>query len=248
MASTRARLVASENRATPHTSLAGARSAAMGKAICPAGPVMRIFFPAIMSDDTGVDRGTIVRIAAGQGALGESSDLLIPALEAAADYVVCDSLAEATTSMMALDRRQNEALGFAPDLGVRLDIAVPYVAERGTRLITNAGGVNPVAAHRLAVANARAAGFSGLRIGLVWSDVARPDHLLGREVYLGAAGVVEALQQGADVVITGRVADAALFLAPLVTSSGGRGRTGAGWRPVSSSATCSSVPTRWRAE
>src|SRR5439155_22582575 len=113
----------------------------------------------------------------------------------------------------ALDRQQNEASGYAPDLAARLAIALPYVAQRGTRLITNAGGVNPVAAHRLTVATARAAGFRDLRVALVWADVDRPEGLLGREVYLGAVGVVDALAQGADVVITGRVADAALFLA-----------------------------------
>ena len=150
-----------------------------------------------------------MRVACGQGAMAESPDLLVPAFESGADYVVCDSLAEATTSMLALDRRADEAKGFAPDLASRLAIALPYVAERGTRFITNAGGVNPIAAHQLAVAAARP--FRGLRIGLVCADVG-----LGREVYLGAAGVVQALEEGADVVVTGRVADAALFLAPVV--------------------------------
>jgi hypothetical protein len=161
-----------------------------------------------------------VRVASGQGALGESPDLLVPAFEANVDYVVCDLLAESTTSMLALDRRRDEALGFAPDLTARLAIALPYVAERGTRFVTNAGGVNPVAAHRLVVAAARDAGFAGLRIGLAWADVERSPAVLGREVYLGAAGVVRALEQGADVVITGRVADAALFLAPMVFEHG----------------------------
>jgi hypothetical protein len=150
-----------------------------------------------------------VRVACGQGAMAESPELLVPAFESGADYVVCDSLAEATTSLLALDRSRDEALGFAPDLVRRLAIALPYVASRGTRFITNAGGVNPVAAHQATVAAARA--FPGLRIGLVCASVG-PD----REVYLGAGGVVRALAEGADVVITGRVADAALFLAPAV--------------------------------
>jgi len=162
----------------------------------------------------------MIRIASGQGALGESPDLLVPAFEAAPDYVVCDSLAESTTSLLALDRRRDERLGFAPDLAARLAIALPYVAERGTRLITNAGGVNPVAAHQLALAAARELGFGGLQVGLVLADLARPPGLLGREVYLGAGGVVDALAAGADVVITGRVADAALFLAPAVHEFG----------------------------
>ncbi len=161
-----------------------------------------------------------MRIASGQGALGESPDLLVPAFEAGVDYVVCDSLAEATTSMLALDRRRDERLGYAPDLEARLAIAVPYVADRGTRLVTNAGGVNPVAAHQLAVAWARRAGFGGLRVGLVCAPMERSTSVVGREVYLGAAGIVRALDQGADVVITGRVADAALFLAPAVFEHG----------------------------
>jgi Acyclic terpene utilisation family protein AtuA len=154
-----------------------------------------------------------VRIACGQGALAESPELLVPAFESGADYVVCDSLAEATTSLLAEDRRRDESAGFAPDLATRLSVALPYVAERGTRFVTNAGGVNPIAAHQAAVAAARQ--FAGLRIGLVCADVG-PE----REVYLGARGIVDALEQGADVVITGRVADAALFLAPAVHEYG----------------------------
>ena len=161
-----------------------------------------------------------MRVASGQGALGESHELLVPAFESAVDYVVCDSLAESTTSTLALERRRDEALGFAPDLAARLGIALPYVVELGTRLITNAGGVNPVAAHQLAVAAARDAGFLGLRIGLVCAEMERPPDALGREIYLGAEGVARALADGADVVITGRVADAALFLAPMMVDHG----------------------------
>src|SRR4029450_6380833 len=150
--------------------------------------------------------------ARGQGAAAESPELRVPAFEAAVDYVVCDSLAESTTSTLALDRQRDEALGYAPDLSARLSIALPYVVEREARLITNAGGVNPVAAHQLAVAAARDAGLRGLRVGLVCAEMVRPPDPLGREIYLGAEGVVRALADGADVVVTGRVADAALFL------------------------------------
>ena len=167
-----------------------------------------------------------IRVGSGQGAMAESPELMRSGLEASVDYLVCDSLAEATCSFLALDRQRDEALGFAADLGARLALALPYVAERGTTLITNAGGLNPIAAHQLALAAARASGFRGLRIGLVFADLP-PDvsglggsGVLGEEVYLGAAGVVEALAAGADVVITGRVADAALFLAPAVFEHG----------------------------
>jgi len=164
-----------------------------------------------------------IRIGAGQGAFGESAELMRPGFEAGVDYLVCDSLAETTCGFFALDRRRDESIGYAPDLGARLGIALPYVAERGTRLITNAGGFNPVAAHQQAVAIARASGHRGLRIGLVLFDQpVAPDRrtAFAEQVYLGADGVVRALQDGADVVITGRVADAALFLAPLVHEHG----------------------------
>jgi hypothetical protein len=148
--------------------------------------------------------------------MAESAELMRSSFDAGCDYVVCDSLAEATCSFLAQDRQRDEALGFAPDLGARLDIALPYVAERGTRWITNAGGVNPIAAHRLAVEAARP---FGVQVGLVFADLPATGEL-GNEVYLGAAGVVEALDRGARVVITGRVADAALFLAPAVFEHG----------------------------
>jgi hypothetical protein len=167
----------------------------------------------------------VVRIGAGQGAFGESAELMRPGLEARVDYLVCDSLAETTCGFFALDRRRDESQGYAPDLQARLRLALPYVAERGTRLVTNAGGFNPIAAHQMAIATARSMGVRGVRVGLVAFDrpVAPPDpsrHVFAEQVYLGAAGVVDALERGADVVITGRVADAALFLAPLVHEFG----------------------------
>ena len=165
-----------------------------------------------------------MRMASGQGALGESPELLVPVFEAGVDYVVCDSLAESTTSTLALDRRRDEALGYAPDLAARLAIALPYVVERGTRLVTNAGGVNPVAAHQLAVAAARNAGFRGLRIGLVCAEMERPPDARAARSTSARTGVARALAEGADIVITGRVADASLFLAPLVA----RARLGVG--------------------
>jgi hypothetical protein len=162
-----------------------------------------------------------VRIGSGQGAYGESPDLLRSSFEAGVDYVVCDSLAETTCGMFVLDQQRDEAQGWAPDLLARLDIGLPYLADSTTRLITNAGGVNALAAHQRAVAHARSCGFAGVRIGVVHHDPPPPADgdcaaTLASVAYAGAAGIVEALDRGADVVITGRVADAALFLAPLV--------------------------------
>jgi hypothetical protein len=165
-----------------------------------------------------------LRIGAGQGVMGEAPELLRSSFEAKVDYVVCDSLAETTCGMFVLDRHGDESRGWAPDLVRRLDVALPCVAADGTRLITNAGGLNPIAAHQRAVAHARAHGFHGLRIGFVHHDPPQSpgadEAAIATLAYAGAAGIVEALEQRADVVITGRVADAALFLAPLVHEHG----------------------------
>ena len=165
----------------------------------------------------------MVTIGAGQGVMGESPDLMRAVFDTGVDYVVGDSLAETTCGILALDRRDDEGRGWAPDLLARLTTALPHVVETGARLITNAGGVNPLAAHQHAVAHARQLGLGGLQIAVVHHDPPPDpahDGTLALVAYTGAAGVVRALEEGADVVITGRTADAALFLAPLVHEHG----------------------------
>jgi hypothetical protein len=186
--------------------------------------VAQVSRPTIQDNDRGTET---VRIAGGQGAFGESAEVLRWALATDPDYVVCDSLAETTCGMFALDQQRDESLGWAPDLLTRLEVALPVLATAAPhpRLITNAGGFNPIAAHQRAVAHARAAGCTGLRIAVVHHDPPddpspAPATSLASIVYAGAAGIVRALDDGADVVITGRVADAALFLAPLVHEFG----------------------------
>lgn len=167
----------------------------------------------------------VVRIGAGQGVVGEAPDLMRPVFEAGVDYVVCDALAETTCAGFALDRQVDESQGAAPDLPARFDVALPLVHSTGTTFITNGGGLNTIAAHQRAVAQARAMGLQGLRIAAVHHDPPADPGLdrsatVATVAYAGAAGIVQALAEGADVVITGRVADAALFLAPLIHEHG----------------------------
>src|SRR5207302_3862856 len=126
------------------------------------------------------------------------------------------------------DRQRDESLGYTRDLPLYLQAAMPFVLDGRTKFITNAGGINPVAAGRAVVGAARSLGVSGLKVATVVGDDVRgrgdelglPDDALFASAYLGARPIVEALDAGAQVVITGRVADASLFVAPLLHEFG----------------------------
>ncbi|HEX4427638.1 MAG TPA: acyclic terpene utilization AtuA family protein [Frankiaceae bacterium] len=171
-----------------------------------------------------MQREGAVRIGAGQGAFGESPELMLSSLRAGVDYLVCDSLAETTSAFFALDRKADEGAGYAPDLTARVGLALPWIAEGTTRLITNAGGHNPLAAHQAVIQAIRDAGQRGIQVAVVFAEPpqdARATYgpagdAFAEQVYLGAAGIAQALARGAQIVLTGRVADAALFLAPAI--------------------------------
>jgi len=169
-----------------------------------------------------------VRIGGGQGFYGDGIGPVADVLDAGVDYLVCEALAELTLAILQKDRQRDESLGYTRDLPLYLRAALPFVLDGRTKVITNAGGINPIAAGRAAVAAAKAAGATGLRIATVVGDdvrplagaVALPDDVLFANAYLGARPIVDALARGADIVITGRVADASLFVAPLVHEFG----------------------------
>jgi hypothetical protein len=177
-----------------------------------------------------------VRIAGGQGFYGDAPGPLVDVLTEEPDYVVLEALAELTLAILAKDRQRDETLGWTRDLPLYLLQLLPAVLEGKTTVITNAGGINPVAAGRMVTVAAERYGLSGFTVATVVgddlrahpemlpADVGDPEQLEFANAYLGARPIVEALEAGADVVITGRVADAALFLAPLVH------RHGWGWK------------------
>jgi hypothetical protein len=164
-----------------------------------------------------------VRLGGGQGFYGDGHAPVADLLAAGVDYLICEALAELTLAILQKDRQRDESLGYARDLPAYVHAAVPYLVDGTTKLITNAGGINPIAAGRAAVEALRAAGATGLTVATVVGDDVRgsadelglPDEALFANAYLGARPIVDALAAGADVVITGRVADASLFLAPL---------------------------------
>ena len=177
----------------------------------------------------------------GTGA-GYSGDRIEPAVELAEraeiDYLVFECLAERTIALAQLERQRDPARGFDPFLEARMRAVLPACRRRGIRVVTNAGAANPVAAATLVRDVASSLGMTGLRVAAVLGDdvlrLARdgalvdesgapfeaPSEMLSANVYLGAEPIVEALAGGADVVITGRVADSSLFLAPVMHELG----------------------------
>jgi hypothetical protein len=177
---------------------------------------------------------------------GFSSDRLEPAVdlarEGALDYLVFECIGERTMAFGHRDRQLDPRKGYNPQLGHRMRGVLPHLAASGTRIVTNMGVANVAAAAELTVAIARELGLAGLKVAAVEGDDVtgdmRPETVLfdhggrtigevglpvvGANVYLGIDAILPALEAGADVVITGRVADPSLFLAPLVHSYGWR--------------------------
>jgi hypothetical protein len=178
----------------------------------------------------------------GTGA-GFSADRLDPAVDLVAkgrlDAIVFECIGERTLAFGHRDRMAHPEAGYNPLLERRLRAVLPLCVEHGTRLITNMGVANPRGAAARAAQVARDLGLRGLRIAalegddvgaLIEPDTPLPDSgmtvrevgraLVGANSYLGADALLPALAAEADVVITGRVADPSLFLAPLCHAFG----------------------------
>ncbi|WP_175862814.1 acyclic terpene utilization AtuA family protein [Burkholderia cepacia] len=184
-----------------------------------------------------------VRIGAGAG---YSGDRIEPAVELAEhgqlDYLVFECLAERTIAIAQQARRQDPSLGYDPLLDARMRAVLPVAAPKGVRIVSNMGAANPRAAARRTARIAQSLGVAGLKVAAVEGDdvldvvlrgafrfeesgddvAAYRDRIVSANAYLGAAPIVDALAAGADVVLTGRVADPSLFAAPLIHAFGWR--------------------------
>ncbi|MBN3774401.1 acyclic terpene utilization AtuA family protein [Burkholderia sp. Se-20378] len=182
-----------------------------------------------------------VRIGAGAG---YSGDRIEPAVELAEhgqlDYLVFECLAERTIAIAQQARRKDPALGYDPLLDARMHAVLPVAAPKGVRIVSNMGAANPRAAARRTAQIAQSLGFAKLKVAAVEGDdvldvvqrgafrfeesgddvAAYRDRIVSANAYLGAAPIVDALAAGADVVLTGRVADPSLFTAPLIHAFG----------------------------
>jgi Acyclic terpene utilisation family protein AtuA len=178
------------------------------------------------------------RIGSGAGYAGDRID---PARELAErgrlQALVFECLAERTIALAQARKATNPNLGFDPLLGERLRAVLPACRRQGTRIITNMGAANPLAAGQETLRLARELGLKGLRVAVITGDDVLPwamtcdaplydskkasvsevrPGLVSANAYLGADALMPALVGEADVIITGRVSDPALFLAPLM--------------------------------
>lgn len=153
------------------------------------------------------------------------------------DYLVADYLAEITMSILALKRMRDPKAGYAEDFVQVLAPLLPTIKAKGIRVAANAGGLNPVACRDALAAAAEQAGVE-LKIAAVTGDdllsrqaefkasvdmdtgADMPRGLVTMNAYLGALPVRDAFLAGADIVVTGRCADSALVLGPLMAEFG----------------------------
>ena len=188
-----------------------------------------------------------VRIAGGLGFYGDSWRPIKASIERGnVQYVASDHLAELTLAILQKDRQRDPNLGYTRDLVPMLSELLPIAIPRGVKFVLNAGGLNPMAAREMLLGALKKFGLK-LKVGVVLGDSVQErldelqaagvslahmdtgedittvrDRLVFASAYLGARPLVEALDAGADIVLTGRVADAALFLAPMVHELGWR--------------------------
>ena len=183
-----------------------------------------------------------IRIGGGQGFWGDWLEAPVRLVrDGPLDYLVLDYVAEVTMSIMQKQRARDSSRGYARDFVTLMERLLPDLVEKRIRVVSNAGGVNPGACAAAVIEVARKQGLAGrLKIGLVTGDdiMDRLDDLLAgghtlqnldtgkplstvrprvqaASAYLGMAPVVEALDLGADIVISGRLADPVLALGPI---------------------------------
>ncbi len=193
-----------------------------------------------------------IRIASGQGFWGDLPSAPIDQIRRASaesplDYMMMDYLAEVTMSIMQKQKLKDPRAGYARDLIDVIDAILPDIVEKNIKIITNGGGVNPEGCRDAIFEVAKRRGIP-IKVGVVLGDnildgldpllaqghklknmeTGEPvgdirDRLLSANVYFGAWPIVEALRQGAQIVVTGRTTDTGLTLAPMIHEFG--------WRP-----------------
>lgn len=188
-----------------------------------------------------------VFIGAGAGFAGDRTDAAGPVVEALARcdgprFLMFETLAERTLALAQLERRRDPDRGYNPALERFIAPILARCLEAGIKIVGNFGSANPHAAARRIAAIAREQGLKQPRIAIVEGDdlmgrmtqaelvaretggalLAKAGEIISANLYLGARPIAQALDQGADIVVTGRVADSALALGPLMHAFGWR--------------------------
>jgi hypothetical protein len=201
----------------------------------------------------------VLRIGAGASYAGDRvGPATLLAKHAKLDYLVYETLAERTIALAQLQRLKNPDGGYNELLDDRFYEALPHCRKNGTRVVTNMGAANPVGAAKRTAEIIRELKLGPMKVAAVLGDdvldycIAHRDELslmengrslasldgkiVSANAYLGADVMVDALRKGADIVLTGRVGDCSLFLAPMIHEFGwkmddwnllGKGQTGA---------------------
>lgn len=188
-----------------------------------------------------------IRIGSGSAYWG---DMLEPAVELVEkgdlDYIGFDHLAELTLAILQRWKARDPNSGYIPDIVPWMKAILPRSHPRGVKVITNAGGANPEAAADQVIQIAKSLGYEGMKVGIVTGDDIFPyldelraqgikfpnldtgeedidrirDRIVAANAYIGADHIIEALREGCEVVVTGRVSDNALYVGPIMYEFG----------------------------
>ncbi len=183
-----------------------------------------------------------IRIGSGAGYAGDRIEPAVELMEKGdLDYIMFECLAERTIAIGQQDKMKNPKKGYNQLLEARMRKILPLAKKNGIKVITNMGSANPLAAAEVTAELAKELGVSGLKIAAVTGDdifdeikkyyenpvleLGCPlgeieESILSTNVYCGADGIIEALKNEADIIITGRVSDPALAIGPLMYEFG----------------------------
>lgn len=184
------------------------------------------------------------KVRVGSGA-GYGGDRIEPAVDIMThgnlDYIIFECLAERTISLAQLEKLKDKNKGYNELLEYRMEKIIPLCVEKKVKVITNMGAANPLAAAEVIKRIAEEKNIKNLKIAAVLGDdvfseiksymdyeiietgekiESIKDKIISANAYIGVKGIIEALENNADIIITGRVADPALVLAPLIYEFG----------------------------
>jgi hypothetical protein len=179
-----------------------------------------------------------IRIGCGAGFSGDRLDpSVVLAEKGNLDYLVLECLAERTIALAQKRKLQDPNKGYDPLLERRIESLLPILIKNKVRLITNMGAANPIAAAKKVIEIAQKMDLK-IKVAAVFGDdvfekidpsvnaietnapLSKSGKLLSANAYLGIEGILEALKNEVDIIITGRVADPSLFLAPMIHAFG----------------------------